>query len=918
MVRIFLYFIFLLFTAQGIIAQKQDKKLSVEIGELISKARKQNELSSAIKFVGQAISLSQQSDNDSLIIATYYNKPLMAAILGDFDKSLSYLHEFDSVLAIHYHPYYDFRRYTLYAYAYSMKNNYDMGLTYNLKSIEMAKKTNNNELLADAYNNIGKEYMNLDEKENSYKYLKLADSIYTKINGHGTYVLYNNLSQVAHSFEEAKAYSQKAYQLSDTTNLQDLALFYLIRADAFQTQEHYKESLIAGRKAYNLADNIDNKMLQNSALIYMGKNYYFLNKLDSAIAYLEKGLEYNKEMLSNKMEIARMLSKAYEKKSNYKQAFQYHKVFAQYYDSIKYDEAKTKYAEFDVKYETAKKDKEIAIQKLEIINKNKSRDRIIFGSLLALMLVIGFFQWYLSKHRKKKQLAEQELQKEQELNAMRKRFLENIAHEIRTPITLINGHLELATENISDTTNVQKHIKTALSNSQKVLSNANEILDLLKLENKGLPVVTTEFLPDSFFKRIFFSFSSLAELKKTELKYVSDLKPDVTIKSDKDSIEKILNNLISNAIKFSPSGSEIIFEASLQVNQLTVKVTDFGPGISKDEQKKIFNRFYQSSETSNVGGMGIGLSLANELAKSLGGKISVESESGKGATFIFSMTVEIRQGKVKPGKQVSNNKNKTSKPVLINPNDKTKILIVEDNPEMNAYLREILCRYYSCDVAFDGIEGLQKVQTAKYSLIISDVMMPRLDGFELKQKINRLNNYKNTPFIFITAKAQLENRIEGYRLGVDDYIVKPFDKEELVARVSTLLTNKKVRDNWAKENPDLITEQGSSDELLLAKFKSIIRDNLSDESFKVSDLAEKAGYSPRQLSRIIKQSSGLTPLQFILEMRLQKAYVYLTEKRFATISEVRNKVGMPGAAHFNKKFYERFGLKPSDMMQKGY
>ncbi len=908
-----LYIFFILFTVQIAFAKKGDNKLSEEITEIVKKARKQNKLSDAVKFVNQAIYLSQQSIDDSIIIATYYNKPLIAAILGDFDKTLDYLHEFDSVLALHYHPYYDFRHYTLYAYAYSMKNNYVLGLKYNLKSIEMAKKNHDEKQLADAYNNIGKEYMNLDDKENSFKYLKLADSIYMKINGHGTYVLYNNLSQVAHNFKEAKRYSQKAYQLLDTTNLQDLALFYLIRSDAFQTQEHYKESLIAGRRAYYLAGKIENKLLQNTAMIYMGKNYFYLDNLDSALIYLEKGLQYDKEMLANKMEIARMLSKVYEKKRNYKKAFQYHKTYVQYYDSIKYDEAQAKYSEFNVKYETAEKDKEIALQKLEIARKNKARNNILFGGFSMLLLVTGFFQWYISKHKKKKQEAELELQKEHELNEMRKHFIENIAHEIRTPVTLINGHLELALENINNCNETEKHIKTAMSNSKKVLSDANEILDMLKLEYEKKPPVSEEIALNSFLRLTFFSFESIAKLKNLELVFRWYLKTNVAIKSDKERLEKILNNFISNAIKFSPSGKQIILETTYNNGSLIIGVTDSGPGIPAEEKQKIFDRFYQLTNTSNAGGMGIGLSLAKELANSLGAQVYVESKPYEKTTFYITLKVELIEISAQKAEEKIEKKETKKNKISVNPDNKPLLLIVEDNPEMNAYLKEILSSRFECHTAFDGIEGLQKAQKQKYGVIISDVMMPGIDGFELKKKLNKTKNRKNTPFIFITAKSRLSDRLDGFNLGVDDYITKPFVKEELVTRIMRVLANKQSRDRWAAENPDDIIETGSEGQLL-AKIKTVIRQNLHNEHFKVADLAFEVSYSTRQLSRLIKKKTGLTPLQFIQEIRLQKAYSYLSEKQFATISEVRNKVGMPGASNFNKKFFERFGIKPSEVL----
>lgn len=194
--------------------------------------------------------------------------------------------------------------------------------------------------------------------------------------------------------------------------------------------------------------------------------------------------------------------------------------------------------------------------------------------------------------------------------------------------------------------------------------------------------------------------------------------------------------------------------------------------------------------------------------------------------------------------------------------------------------------------------------------------MPQLNGYELKQKINKLDNCKNIPFVFLTARAELEGKIEGYDLGIDDYITKPFVKEELTARVSALLHNKKERDKWAKENPDFVDDNNNEEDILLGKIKTAIRENIFDENFKIPDLAKKVAYNPRQLSRLTKKSSGLTPLQFIMEMCLQKAYSYLSERRFSTIAEVRYKVGMPGAAHFNKKFMERFGIRPSEVLKK--
>ncbi|NOY49991.1 MAG: response regulator [Chlorobi bacterium] len=762
--------------------------------------------------------------------------------------------------------------------------NDSLSLVYANKAIEAAAKTSDLGLLERSY---------------SFKY----------------YSLYN----VPGSAKQLDAIADKCIEYSLIVGSKEmLGEAYMHKCNALVELNRIEEGNDYCKKAEAIFMDIESGYFLSAVLGNIANVFVKSNQPEKALYYHLKSYNISKNLdnLTYLLSDVQNLAQDYYNIGDYKKSSEFYKILTDSMEVSYETKLDERFTDSEAKFNAEQKDKEIALQKLEIAERKKARDRIIFGGVIVLLLVVGFFQWYLLKHRKKKQQAEQELRKEQELNDLRKRFLENIAHEIRTPITIINGHLELAMEAVEKNSRLSRHIKTAINNSGKILDNANEILELLKLENDNPPLTKSEIILDSFFKRIFFSFESLAELKKIKLEYISELKPEMAINSDKERIEKILNNFMSNAIKFSPSNAKIVFEAAAANGAVTVKVTDFGPGISVSDQQKVFDRFYQASNTTNIGGMGIGLSLANELANSLGASLSIDSKIGKGSTFIFKLKAGIYFAT--PDSQTSDlrDENVSKKTISINPHDKTKILIVEDNPEMNDYLTEILSEQYSCDVAFDGIEGLQKVQTKKYALIISDVMMPHLNGYELKQKINNIDNCKNIPFVFLTAKVQLEGRIEGYDLGIDDYITKPFAKEELMARVSALLHNKKERDKWAMENPDFVEDNKNEEDILLGKIKTAIRENISDEDFKVPDLAKKVAYSSRQLSRLTKKSSGLTPLQFILEMRLQKAYTYLSEKRFATIAEVRNKVGMPGAAHFNKKFTERFGIRPTDVLNK--
>ena len=227
----------------------------------------------------------------------------------------------------------------------------------------------------------------------------------------------------------------------------------------------------------------------------------------------------------------------------------------------------------------------------------------------------------------------------------------------------------------------------------------------------------------------------------------------------------------------------------------------------------------------------------------------------------------------------------------------------------------MLSKKYECSVAFDGEEAYNKIVNENFSLITSDVMMPKVDGFELREKVNLLENKKNTPFILITAKHLEVDKIKGFNLGIHDYIVKPFNKNELLARVANLIKISEIRKEWQQKNQDLFEKNDSFENVLLEKIKKIIIENITNEDFKVEDLATEVGYSQRQLSRLLKQYTGLSPVKFILELRLIKAYQLLKDKSYYTLSEVKYDIGISSTSYFNVKFKERFGIKPSEFLR---
>ena len=446
-----------------------------------------------------------------------------------------------------------------------------------------------------------------------------------------------------------------------------------------------------------------------------------------------------------------------------------------------------------------------------------------------------------------------------------------------------------------------------------MIFDADEILNLLKFEDHKLLLKTVSKPLNEFLKSILLSFEVLAGTRNLDLVYKSEIDNEINVDIDARKVDRILTNLISNAIKFSDSNSKVVFEATLLNDNLEVKVIDFGQGIDKEDQKRIFTRFYQSKNNKSIGGIGIGLLLAKDFAKFLKGDVTVESKIGKGSTFIFTMP--ITETVVDTVSNDNSEQFNVQAKEIAEKHDKPSLLIVEDNIEMSNYLKEILSPYYNCAFAFDGLEGLNFAKNQVFDLVASDIMMPKLDGYQFKEKLKLIPEYSKIPFIFITAKSLPEDKMKGFSIGIDDYITKPFQKEELIVRIDNLLKNSVNLKLSFEENNNNDTTKTHT-ERLINEVEKIVLENLSNEKFKVEDLALQINYSQRQLARILNKHTGLSTIKFILEIKLNQAYKMIENKEYKTISEIQYEVGITSPSYFSEKFKNRFGINPSELMQK--
>lgn len=766
-------------------------------------------------------------------------------------------------------------------------------------------------LLAKNYWNLTSIYL-WKNQELSLKYADSTINISMRTNSSG-------MKQRAYSIKYYCLYNVKGYEKT-LDFLADECIKYSLEADndkmLGESYMHKCNSMVElGKpdgateycnKAVEVFKNVGDEAYLASVYNNIGNVFTKKKETKRALFFYEKSHEISLRIeppleISNS---ARNIAEKNEELKNYKKATAYYRVYGDSLQSHMDQVLKSQFAEAESKYQVEQKDKEIAQQQLELANEKNTRNLYIIVILIVFMLIVAYLQHRYSKQKRLKLSVENNLTKEQEINEMRTKFLGNISHEIRTPLTLILGNIQLAMEKMKADNDAQKYLDKALLNSRQVIDDANEILHILKFEKGKQEVLLIETPIHKFCKRVFLSFESAANDKDISLEYSSSISENIVLKIDQSKTERIINNLVTNALKFSSSKSKIMCNIDQKGNHLEITVTDFGVGIHEEDREKIFDRFYQSKKTKSIGGIGIGLALSKEFAMLLKGSLTVNSTFGEGSKFTLQL----------PYFEVDTQQEDSSKTPMSSSNGKPKILVVEDNVEMSKFLSEILSEDYDVTVSFDGADALEKIKKNDFDLISSDVMMPKVDGFELREKVSQLTDKKEVPYILITAKHLEIDKIKGYRLGINDYIVKPFNKNELLARVANLIENGSNKRAWKLENKDVFEKTVSFDKKLLDKIQTVVVENITNEDFKIDDLAKEIGYSQRQLSRILNEYTGMSPVKFVLEIRLQKAYQLLQNKTHLTLSEVKYDIGISSTSYFNTKFKERFGIKPSDFL----
>ena len=559
--------------------------------------------------------------------------------------------------------------------------------------------------------------------------------------------------------------------------------------------------------------------------------------------------------------------------------------------------------------------------------------------IVYALLIVGvvFFSLYVVQRRERNKFRirqiEEDAKKKEELSQMKFRFFTNVSHELRTPLTLIISPMESMMKEITDE-KLHGKLQLMYRNAQRLLNLVNQLLDFRKNEMAGLHLTLSEGDIVAYVRSICTSFLMLSEKKHVHLTFFSAME-SLNMSFDEDKIGKVVMNLLSNAFKFTPDGGrvDVALEMSKEMSgRLLIKVSDTGVGIRDEDKERIFERFYQVEQEEpehQSTGSGIGLSLVRDFVTLHEGTVRVVDNVGSGSVFLVELPVKhIRVSPPKPAPlteeveeheellpgmeeealsvdlldDMEDNEDEKEKPLA---------LIVDDNEDLVAFMKDSLSLYFRIQSASNGREAWQKISELMPDIIVSDVMMPEMDGNELCRWVKTDKRTSDIPMILLTARQAVEDKVEGLTIGADDYVTKPFNVEILILRMRKLIDLSKKRKAKSLIDPEpseiAIT---SLDEKLVENAIKYVEANIGRCDLSVEELSRGLGMSRVHLYKKLLQITGKTPIEFIRVIRLKRAAQMLRESQ-QNVSEIAYQLGFNNPKYFSKYFKDEFGVLPS-------
>ena len=537
----------------------------------------------------------------------------------------------------------------------------------------------------------------------------------------------------------------------------------------------------------------------------------------------------------------------------------------------------------------------------------------VWAKLIFLFMILGFTAAVIIVFLRKKK---------RDLEEAKMQFLINATHDIRSPLTLIMEPLKKLKERLGNAEEYHEDIDTIDRNAQRLLTLVNQILDKRRLDKHQMNLSCRETNLVEFSQGLVSLFTYNANLRGINIKLEMPETP-VNAWIDRNKLDKAIANLLSNAFKYTPNGGEIIFRIEKQDKKVLLYVIDSGKGLGKnDDAKNLFERFYQGKNSADMhlGGSGIGLNLCRAIVRLHGGDVTARNrEDGtSGACFI----IELPLGKehLKNNQIYSDYVDTGMKQQRGAASRNCKILLVDDDIEICRYIKSELSDWYRFVICNNGKEALKQLLSADFDLVVSDVVMPEMDGITLLKNIKGNANISHVPVIMLTSKSEISDRLEGIKLGADAYLAKPFSLEELHLTIDNLIDNVrrlKGKFSGALKQDDKVEkiEVKGNDEELMERIMKVVNENMGDSDFNVEKMCDEVGVSRTQLHRKLKEMTGVPTSEFLRNIRLNEAARLIREHKI-NITQVSYMVGFANNSHFSTAFKKYFGMSPTEYAAK--
>ena len=548
-----------------------------------------------------------------------------------------------------------------------------------------------------------------------------------------------------------------------------------------------------------------------------------------------------------------------------------------------------------------------------LVQYNHQKMYIVLFSII-LLLLIGIMVYIYRTILMKRRI-------EEEANKAKLQFFTNISHELRTPLTLIADPVNYIIHDDNLNSQQRSMLQIVQRNVLVLIQLVSEILDFRKVQNGKMELRLSDFNLAESMKQWIKLFSASAQKKHIAISM--DAPDTIMLRADQDKIERICYNLLSNALKYTSEGGEITLTAKEENGRVMISVADNGCGISSDELPYIFDRFYQAKNAGR--GTGIGLAIVKAFTELHHGEVSATSIEGKGSTFTIHIPVRQKgevtnqptekiEQLVEPSsaEEVPNQARHIDELIQPYQTDKPEVLIIDDNIDIRTYLRSVLSEKYNVSEAADGKVGLELARKIVPDIVLSDIMMPVMDGLAFCQQLKTDKAISHIPVILLTARSLDEQRAEGYEHGADAYLSKPFSLRLLLSRIDNLIeSRKKLNQTWSKgvEDDEIGNISNEIDKSFLKQLRKIIQENLANSDLSVEQIGDEIGLSRVQLYRKVKALTGYSPVEIVRKARLTRAR-HLLQTTERTVSEVAYAVGFSTPSYFSKCYKDEFGENP--------